>query len=304
MKLICIVGPTGSGKNRVALYLANKFKGEIINFDSRQLYKGCYIVTAQPSEEEKKICAHHLYGFLDLDKNLSAGKFAEIAEGKIQEVVNRGHVPILVGGTGLYLKAILYGLAPIPTVPDKIRMQVIKQYQELGPDKMYSLLKDVDPDYANKIHPRDKQRITRSLEVYYHTGKNITWFHKNFPTKESKYNYIKIGIWLDRQELEKRLKQRIHEMIGAGGIDEVKTAWEQYPDRKLPVWTSIGCGELLDFLHGKYSFDQAINIWIKNTRQYAKRQLTWFKREKDIIWLKGDILNGAKKNVERFLNED
>jgi tRNA dimethylallyltransferase len=304
MKIICIVGATGTGKNEWALNLAQIFKGEIINFDSRQIYKDFPIITAQPTEEDTKICDHHLYGFLDLEQTSSAGEFAELAEKKIKEVEKRGHIPIVVGGTGLYLRAILYGLAPIPKVPKEIREQVIMEYKKNGPEKMYKILKKIDPEYAKKIHPRDRQRITRAIEVYLSTKKPLSWYHKSFPTTKPKYSYLKLGIWVEKQKLEKKLALRIYKMLDSGGIEEVKRGWEKHPKISSPVWTSIGCKELLNYIHGKCSLQEATEKWLKNTKAYAKRQITWFKKEQDIIWFTYEGLKQAQNKVERFLNED
>ncbi len=304
MKIVCIVGATGTGKNQLALEIAKYFKGEIINFDSRQVYAGFPIITAQPLEEEKKICNHHLYGFLDLKSKINAGEFAELAHNKILEVKNRGKLPILVGGTGLYLKAILFGLANIPKIPVNIRKKIIDEYNTYGPLNMYKRLEKIDPDYAKKIHPKDKQRITRALEVYEATKKNLTWYHKNYPTDTPKYDYLKLGIWMEKDILEERLRKRIDKMIEMGGIEEVKRAWEMCSDTSAPVWTSIGCKELLDYVRGKLSLNDAIDKWFYNTKKYAKRQVTWFKKEQDIYWLKNCLKDDALKQVESFLNED
>lgn len=304
MKVICIVGATGTGKNNLAIEIAKKFKGEIINFDSRQVYDGFPIITAQPLEEEKRVCSHHLYGFLDLNEKISAGEFAELAHKKINEVTERGNLPILVGGTGLYLKAILFGLAKIPKIPEEIRKRIIEEYNIYGPLAMYKRLTTIDPDYAKKIHPRDKQRITRALEVFEATKKNLTWYHNSYPTTSPKYDYLKLGIWMDKDILEHRLKRRIDIMLDLGGIDEVKRAWEMCSDTTAPVWTSIGCKELLDYVRGKLSLDEAIKRWLQNTKKYAKRQVTWFKKEKDIKWIKDYSIEDVLKQVESFLDDN
>ncbi len=303
MKIVSVVGATGTGKNDLALEIAKIFKGEIINFDSRQVYKGFPVITAQPTEEEKKICKHHLYGFLEIYESISAGEFSLLAKEKIKEVTRRDNLPILVGGTGLYLKAILFGLAPIPKIPPEVRKKIVEEYKMFGSSLMYNRLKEIDPVYAEKIHPRDIQRITRAMEIYEYTKKNITWYHKNFPTNKPKYNYLKIGIWMPREVLYKRLDIRISKMIEKGGISEVKDAWEKHPDRKLPIWTSIGGIELLDYVTGECSLEEARNKWLKNTKKYAKRQITWFKKEDDIKWFHYDELHNATKEIERFLND-
>ncbi|GAB6162827.1 tRNA (adenosine(37)-N6)-dimethylallyltransferase MiaA [Desulfothermus naphthae] len=303
MKILCIVGATGTGKNEFGLALAKKFGGEIVNFDSRQIYKGFPIITAQPDEQEKKLCRHHLYGFLEPVKKLSAGEFADYADKKIKEISDRGNIPILIGGTGLYLKALLFGLAPIPHIPQNIREQVIREYLRDGALASYEKLKKIDPEYSKKIHPMDKQRITRALEVYRFTKKNLTWYHKNYPKDEPRYNYLKIGIFYPKEELIARLESRINKMLEKGGVEEVAKAWEKNPDVNAPVWTSIGCRELLDYIQGKCSLEEAKYKWLKNTKKYAKRQMTWFKKENDINWYEYKELDKAIYEIESFLNE-
>ncbi len=303
MKILCIVGATGTGKNELGLAIAKRFGGEIVNFDSRQVYKGFPIITAQPNEQEKKVCKHHLYGFLEPSNRLSAGEFADLADQKIEEIINRERLPILIGGTGLYLKAVLFGLAPIPRIPQNIREQVIYQYFRDGALAAYEKLKKIDPEYSKKIHPRDRQRITRALEVYAFTKKTLTWFHKNYPKDKPRYNYLKIGIFYPKEELATRLEVRINKMLENGGLEEVAKAWEKNPDINAPVWTSIGCRELLDYILGNCSLEHAKYRWLKSTKKYAKRQMTWFKKEMDIKWYGYGELDKTFPEIERFLNE-
>ncbi len=301
MKILCIVGATATGKSKLGIYLAQKFKGEIVNFDSRQTYRDFPIITAQPTKEERALCPHHLYGFLEAQERINAGEFANRAHECIKEIDERGNIPILVGGTGLYLRAILYGLAQIPPVEDSIRKRVIEEYKRMGGERMWQRLKEVDPEYALKIHPRDKQRITRALEVYEATGRPFSWFHHHRGPIERKYHPLKIGIHTTLSSLTPRLARRIDQMVREGGIEEVRSIWEKGLSHDSFIWSAIGCREVVSYLEGKISLDEAKERWLKNTRRYAKRQITWFKGEKDIVWIQEEDIEGAKKKVERFL---
>ncbi len=305
MKILAIVGVTGTGKSSLALYLAKTFWGEIVNFDSRQIYKDFPIITAQPSPEEKERCPHHLYGFLDSTEKMNAGRFSELAHRRIKDIHNRGRLPILVGGTGLYLKAILEGLAPIPPIEPFIRKRVMEEYLKEGGENMWMQLKEVDPNYASKIHPRDKQRITRAMEVYYATGKPFSWFHRNLAPQKRPYICLKLGIHIERDELRTKLKQRIEKMVNMGGVEEVKRAWQKDRYKGNFIWSAIGCRELIDYIEGDMSLDKAKEMWLKNTIAYAKRQRTWFKKDKNIHWIGGkEPIEEAKKKVENFLEEN
>ncbi len=302
MKLLCILGPTGIGKNRIGLEIAQRFKGEIINCDSRQVYKDFPIITAQPSEEEKKLCPHHLYGFMDSYEQINAGKFSELAEKIIKDISRKGHLPILVGGTGLYFKAILEGLAPMPHIPASIRTKILKDLYNMGSKKLYDKLKNIDPDAASKIHPKDWQRITRALEVYETTGKPISWWQRTHIPKP-KYKYLKIGLRLPLEELKTFLWERLDEMIKHGAIEELKTAIQKGVDLNSSVWSSIGCKELLSYITGNLSLEEAKKRWFKNTKDYARRQIIWFKRETDINWFKPNDKELILKEVKLWLGK-
>lgn len=282
--IVCILGATGTGKSEAALALASEFSGCIINFDSRQVYEDFPITTAQPSAEDLALAPHRLYGFLPTDRPMSAGDFVEIARKAVADAKKQGMLPILVGGTGLYLRSLLTGLAPIPEIPPKIRKDVQRLCDEQGAPALHEKLSRVDPEFAAGVHPNDRQRITRGLEVYQATGKPLSWWHGQPPDPVPAYRALKLGIWIDLEDLKPRLAKRIELMLRAGALDEVRAARLKCPDENAPGFTGIGCAELLDVVLGKISLDQAKQVWLKNTRAYAKRQATWFKKEPDIEW--------------------
>lgn len=283
--VVCILGPTGAGKTATSLGMAERFPSRIINFDSRQVYKDFPIITAQPSLEERAVCPHELYGFMQTTETITVAAFVELAHEKIEQAAKE--LPILVGGTGLYLRALTSGLAPIPDIPEEVRTRVRKRVEEEGSAALFKELERVDPEYAKRTHPNNKQRNSRAIEVYEGTGKNFTWWH-NREVPASPYRFLKVGIKVDLDTLTPLLNRRIDQMIASGAIDEARRAWKICPDENTPGWTGIGCSELLAYIKGDLDLDEARLLWAKNTRAYAKRQLTWFNREKDIHWFSPD----------------
>jgi tRNA dimethylallyltransferase len=267
------------------LQVAKTVDAEILNFDSRQVYADFPCVTAQPSAQEQKRCRHHLYGFLPTKKSMDAGKFTGLARSVIQDIFCRGKLPILVGGTGLYLRALVYGLAPIPDIPQEMHDQIMNECRTYGPEALYRRLQAEDPETAARLHPRDRQRITRALEVKAGTGRPLSWWIREYPCDTPRYTCLHLGLWADLEELTPRLEARIEQMMAQGAMQEIERAWDGCPDESAPGWSGIGCFELLQVLLGRWSWPEARQAWLKNTRAYAKRQLTWFKKVPDIHWL-------------------
>ncbi|WP_028574509.1 tRNA (adenosine(37)-N6)-dimethylallyltransferase MiaA [Desulfonatronovibrio hydrogenovorans] len=299
--IVCVLGATGSGKNDLALELSRNFSLEIINFDSRQVYKGLEIITAQPSPEDKKLCAHHLYGFLEINKGISAGKFTEMASSAINKTASRKKLPFLVGGTGLYLRSLIYGLAEIPKIPDQIIKDIQKELSNHGIETLYQELSRVDPVYSSTITARDRQKISRALGVYRTTGEPISKWHER-QNKKPRYKALLLGIKTDLEELTPFLALRIEKMIGRGAIDEVQRAYEYSGQNfSLPGFSGIGCREIISYIEKEMDLQQAKSLWLKNTRAYAKRQITWFRKEPGIIWTAPGDFSKASMQVEKFL---
>ncbi|MFP5239306.1 MAG: tRNA (adenosine(37)-N6)-dimethylallyltransferase MiaA [Acidobacteriota bacterium] len=282
-KALCLVGPTGAGKTEAALALAEAFNGSVVNFDSRQVYRGVPITTAQPSPEEQARCPHLLYGFMACSQAVSAGSFAETAARAVRSVLEQGRTPILVGGTGLYLQALLEGLAPIPDVPGEVRELVARQWDEQGGDALHARLAQADPAYAARVHPNDRQRVTRALEVLEATGRTFSAWHA-LAEKPLDLPCLKLGIRMEKAALDNRLAARIHIMLKQGALDEVRLAVAECPDPAAPGLSGIGCAELAAHLRGEMGFQEALDLWLANTKAYAKRQMTWFKRDASIHW--------------------
>jgi len=285
-KVLCILGPTGAGKTEAAVLLAECLGGGVINFDSRQVYRGLPIVTAQPSKEEQRAVPHLLYGFLDPCKPLSAGTFVAMAEEAMAGLRAQGLLPILVGGTGMYLDSLLYGLAEIPQVPEAVRQAVQSECDRLGPARLHEQLAAVDPAYAARIHPNDRQRITRALEVHAATGRTFSKWHaeQKAQARVPRHHALKIGVRLDAEVLKARLALRIERMLESGAVEEMRRAFAQCPDENAPGFTGIGCLELLEFILDRKNLEEAKQVWLQRTRAYAKRQMTWFRRDAGIHW--------------------
>lgn len=282
--IVCILGPTGTGKTAAAIAISKRIDASVINFDSRQVYADFPIITAQPDAEEQSACPHLLYGFLPTEEKMTAARFVELAMETIEEVRSKGRLPILVGGTGLYIKSLLSGIAPIPEIPQDVRESVLERVKREGPQVLHAELVANDPDYAAKIHPNDTQRNARAAEVFLATGKTMTWWHTESEHSPAPYDALKVGMKISLDDLEPHLAKRIGVMLDHGAIDEAVKAFEKCADPDAPGWTGIGCAELLAFLRDEMTIDEARNRWVKNTRAYAKRQITWFRKESDINW--------------------
>ena len=300
VRVICLAGPTGSGKTAAALALAQAVGGDVINTDSRQIYKDFPIITAQPSPEEVAQCPHHLYGFQATADKLSAGQWAERAVLVAKEVVSRGKVPLLVGGTGLYFRAVLDGIAAIPPVPAGISQNLLERCAVEGPQVLHAELELVDPKYAARIHPHDRQRVVRALEVYEATRKSFTWWHAHAqpaPLAQGLY----CGIDMSLEELTPRLGRRIELMLEAGAVQEAQMALDVCPDAAASGWSGIGCAELHAYLTGKCALDACVELWRKNTRAYAKRQLTLFRGDSRIRWFAPHALDELVHKAQFFV---
>ncbi|MBS3780580.1 MAG: tRNA (adenosine(37)-N6)-dimethylallyltransferase MiaA [Desulfovermiculus sp.] len=283
-KVLCLVGPTGTGKSSVALQIAENTEAEIVNCDSRQVYADFPCITAQPSDQDQAGCPHHLYGFLPTDQAMDAGRFVTLAQKVIHDMQARGKLPVLVGGTGLYIRALIYGLAPIPDIPRAIHTRIQTQCREQGPEELHRRLQATDPETADRLHPRDRQRITRALEVQAATQRPLSWWIRRYPCDQPRYDVLTIGLWSDLESLTPLLQERIERMWAQGALQEAARAWQRCPQENAPGWSGIGCWELLQVLLERWSVAEAKQEWLKNTRAYAKRQLTWFKKESGIRW--------------------
>ena len=252
LPVICLAGPTGCGKTAAALALAEALDGEVINADSRQVYSDFPLITAQPSPAERACCPHHLYGFLPTERKISAGRWAGQAVAAARAVLARGHVPLLVGGTGLYFQALLHGIAEIPAVDPAVTAALTARLAAEGPAALHAELAAKDPAYAARIHPNDRQRIVRALEVLAATGHSFSWWHEHaMPAPPCAGPLLVLDMELDA--LTPRLARRIDLMLEQGALDEARAARQRCDDAAAPGWSGIGCAEVLAHLRGDLS---------------------------------------------------
>ncbi len=283
-KIIFLVGPTAVGKTNVALKLAKKLRAEIISCDSMQVYKGMDIGTQKPSVADRKKIKHHMIDILTPDKEFSAADFRKRALRIIGALHKRGKIPLFVGGTGLYMKALLDGLFPSPPKDEALRRRLYKEAKKYGSGRLHEKLEKIDPKAAGKIHPNDTKKIIRALEICYITKKTVSEMRAGTRPLSNKYDVRIIGLIRPREELYKRIDERVEEMFQQGFLDEAK----RFVRRKLSITAkqAIGYREAFDYLNGRISLEEAKELIKKNTRRYAKRQLTWFGADKRIKWKK------------------
>ncbi len=284
--LILIGGPTASGKSAMALEMAVRDGGTVINADAMQVYAGLPVLTAQPEARDKAQAPHELYEVFDAAERSSAGRWLAMAKEAIRRSVSAGRTPILVGGTGLYFKALLEGLAGIPPIPDAVRLKAGELYEQLGPEAFRDALAKLDPESAARLKPNDKQRLTRAWEVAAHTGKTIGEWQKseNSGAIDTQFRVERHLIMPLREELYARCDGRFEQMIGRGAIDEVKALMKRRLDPALPAMKILGVREIAAFLRGEITKNDAISKAKQATRNYAKRQITWFLNQ----WEKGE----------------
>lgn len=282
--LVIILGPTTVGKSELAIELAQKFSLEIINADSMQLYRGMDIGSAKPSLEERKLVTHHLIDIKDPAEEFSAAQFKNEARKVIFSRAQAGKLLLVVGGTGFYIRALTKGLFSAPSADLKLREKLKEKERTQGKWYLYKELEKVDPEAASTIHPNDTFRIIRALEVWYLTGDPISQQQKKHQFKHSYFNLLKIGVIRDRKEIYHRIEQRVDNMIKDGLVNEVKRLLRRgYPPTIKP-FQSLGYKQILSYLQGDLSLDEAVSSIKRNTKRYAKRQLTWFRKDQEIIW--------------------
>ncbi len=300
-KVIVICGPTGVGKTAVGIQLAEKLDGEIISADSMQIYRYMDIGTAKPTADEQSRIPHHMIDIVDPDENFDAVRFAEMARDKVMQLHQRGVMPLVVGGTGLYIKALLQGLFQSNPVDPKIRERLMKEAAENGSGILYDRLKRVDPDTADRLHPNDSYRIIRALETIESTGRSISEHQQEHGFADEPFNALKICLQIDRQKLYERIDKRVDMMIEEGLVDEVKKLLAMSYSADLKSMQSIGYRHMVEFLAEQLPWDECVRTLKRDTRRFAKRQFTWFGADQQIQWYEPDQLNEIVRLVEGFL---
>lgn len=300
-RLLVILGPTASGKSRLAMEIAGAFSCEIVSSDSLQVYKHLDIGTAKPSLEERAAVPHHLIDILDPDHDFNAGTFREEASRAIESLDAAGKNIILAGGTYLYVKALLSGLIEDLPADRSIRAALRKERAEHGTAQLYERLLSVDPESALRIHPNDYVRTERALEVYELTGQKMSLFLSLHEFAVRDYEYIKVGIYVEREELRGRIDARVEGMMSAGFVDEVRGLRKMGYGPELKPMQSIGYKEINAYLDGHLGLERAVDLMKRDTKRFAKRQRTWLRADKEILWFEipGDM-GKIMKTAERF----
>jgi tRNA dimethylallyltransferase len=306
--LLVVAGPTGSGKSSLSISLAERFDGEIINCDSIQVYRGLDIGSAKISVAERHGIPHHLLDIAHPQENVTAGSYARLAREALDDIRRRGRVPIVVGGTGLYLRALLEGLSPAPQRDEKLRAR-LRRIAERRPAHLHHLLKRRDPDAAERIHPNDHQKLIRAVELMALAGQPASATQKAPRNLLKGFRTLKLGLSPDRKLLYEHLNARALQMFAHGLVDETRKLLEQGVSPESKALQSLGYRQAIEVLSGNMSLDDAVRECQTKTRQYAKRQMTWFRREQGMDWLHGfgteeHIRSTALELTEGFLRRN
>ena len=284
-KVLVISGPTAVGKTEISVEVAKRINGEVVNADSMQVYKGMDIGTAKITKEEMCGVPHHLFDIVEPTESFDVAEYKRKAKACIEEISMRDHIPILVGGTGFYIQAVLKDINFDEGDPDPaIRERFQKIADDEGPDRLYDMLKSIDPEAAAAIHPNNIKRVIRALEYHEQTGKLISDHNREQSLKPSPYDHLYAVLTLPREILYDRIDKRVDLMLDSGLIDEVRSLIDRGVPRNSTAMQALGYKEIIPYLDGEYDIDEAIRILKRDTRHFAKRQLTWFKREPSSVY--------------------
>jgi len=301
-KVIVICGPTGIGKTAIGIELAGTFGGEIISADSMQIYRHMDIGTAKPTPGELAQITHHMIDIVNPDEDYDAVQFSKQARDRIVKIVNRGLIPFIVGGTGLYIKALLYGLFQSEPLDPKIRNRLKQELKQGGSSVLYERLERIDPETAGRLHPNDSYRIIRALETIESSGKSISKHHQNHGFEDEPFNALKIGLRINREKLYERIDQRVDLMIQVGLVEEVKKLLDMGYSAELKSMQSIGYRHVVEFLEEKLPWNECVRTLKRDTRRFAKRQFTWFGADQAIYWQAPAQLKDITSLVGKFLS--
>ena len=300
-KIIILCGPTAIGKTSTAIALCQALKGEIINADSMQVYRHMNIGTAKPTPQEKRLVPHHMVDIVDPDEDFDAAKFSGQARKIIDELKERQVMPVVAGGTGLYIKALVHGLFEMMPSDGKIRERLRETAEKHGSSFLHDQLKVMDSETAAKIHPNDLVRIIRAIEVYRISGKPISQFQKEHRFSNEPYETLKIGLHMERPDLYRRIDLRVDAMIEEGLVEEVKGLLAKGYTKDLKSMQSLGYRHMADFLGGITNWRETVRLLKRDTRRYAKRQMTWFRKDGAVIWKKTDEIDEIIQMTAGFL---
>lgn len=300
--IVIIAGPTASGKTAVGIEVAKRLNGEIISADSMQIYKYMNIGSAKPTKEEMQGIMHHLIDVVSPDEEFSVALFRKMAELAIDDIISRDKLPIIVGGTGLYINSLTFPLDFTEVPYDKAYRDYLNKTAELkGNEFVHQLLKEVDYESFMRLHPNDTKRIIRALEVYKNTGKTISEYQRESREREIPYNIAYIGLTMNRQKLYERINLRVDKMFDMNLVNEVKNLKEMGYNRNVTSMQGIGYKEVFDYLDEVYSLEETKDIIKQSSRRYAKRQLTWFRSDKRVNWIDVDDFITTDELIENIV---
>ena len=282
-KVLIIAGPTASGKKKLSHEIARRFGCEIVSADSRKVYRYLDIGTAKPSPADMKEIKHHLIDIINPDSNYSAGDWAENAGAVIDDIIKRGHLPLISGGTGFYIGALKDGLNRETEVVPEIRERVQGELEEKGIDYLYGRLSEIDPERAAQVSRNDAFRITRALEIFESTGKKVSEL-KSAEKRKSDYDFLSIAVSMPRETLYEKISERADKMLEAGLIGEIEKILGMGYSKNIPAFNTVGYQEWIPYLENETTFEQSLDKMKQNSRRYAKRQLTWFRAKNDMEW--------------------
>jgi tRNA dimethylallyltransferase len=295
-KVAVIIGPTASGKTDLSIFIAKQLNGEIISGDSMQIYRGLDIGTAKVTEKEMSGVPHHLIDIKNVDESFSAAEFQQLARGKIMDINARGKLPIICGGTGLYIQSVLYDYQFAQDGKDEtIRKELGKEAENIGAEAIHEKLRGVDPVSADSIHPNNVRRTIRALEVFYTTGRPASE-QQSTKKPDEKYDSAIVGLTMDRAVLYERINKRVDIMMESGLLNEARMLYD-LGLKNAPAVQAIGYKELFGYIKGDQSLDEAVDLLKQNSRRYAKRQLTWFRNKMDLEWV--DMTDEALRHEKK-----
>ncbi len=283
--LLCLLGPTASGKTEIAIQLAQHLDAEIISVDSRQIYRQMDIGTAKPTSEEQQAVLHHIIDCIDITEPFSVADYQSLADAAITDIRNRGKQVLLVGGAGLYFRAVVDGLFEGPAADHAFRKRLEHEASEHGVQVLHDLLRDCDPESADRIHPNNLSRVIRALEVYELTGTPMSKHQQQWQSNQQRYPFTAFGLIMPREQLYRRIEQRVDVMLANGLIAEVESLLATGYSRDTFALQSFGYKELIAYLDGKCTYVEAVEQLKQNTRRFAKRQMTWFRKDTRIEWV-------------------
>ncbi len=301
-KIVVIAGPTASGKSALAVEIARRFGGEIVNADSMQVYRGMDVGTAKPSAEDRGNLPHHLFDVVNPDQEFNAAIYRSLALPLLEKIAGRNRLAMVVGGTGLYIKTLLGGLLECPPSDPAYRLALNREWDELGPAELHRRLEKLDPESAGKVHPNDRVRVVRALEIFRLTGKPFSQLIRKHHFQDRPFREFKICLHMDREQLYHRINERSRFMFESGLIRETEGLLKMGYSPDLKPMNSLGYRHVINYLHGIWRLDEAVTQLQVDTRRYAKRQLTWFKADSEMQWFPVEKKERIYRKIESFID--